>query len=338
MLNGRNYGLDDLIAIIIRKLREGAEAQFGNIGSTVVVGRPVIFSGAKTAADEAFALDRLKSAVLKAGFKHVSFELEPVAAAYGYDRQLTQDQLVLIGDFGGGTSDFSVVKLGPKARMAKDRKFILGNQGVPIAGDTFDSRIVRHLVAPTLGSESSYRSMGKDLPVPIWLYHRLASWHLVSFLKTRQTMEMLRQIKTQAEEPQKIEALIHIISHDLGYSLYRAVEHAKIELSDRESTRFVFFESPIDIEANLTRNEFESWIAEDIKMIEDCVDGLLKSCNLQPVHIDSVFLTGGSAFVPAVRRIFIERFGEQNIKGGEELTTVARGLALSAAANSEYKF
>src|SRR5882724_2053814 len=133
MLNGRNYALDDLIAIIVRKLREGAEAQFGNIGSSVVVGRPVLFSGAKTPADEEFALDRLKSAVIKAGFKHVKFEFEPVAAAYGYDRQLTQDQLVLIGDFGGGTSDFSVVKLGPRARKARDRKFVLGNQGVPLA-------------------------------------------------------------------------------------------------------------------------------------------------------------------------------------------------------------
>jgi len=150
-------------------------------------------------------------------------------------------------------------------------------------------------------------------------------------------MEMLRQIETQSEEPKKIEALRHIISHDLGYALYRAVEHAKVDLSKQESTRFVFYEPPIDIEANLTRKEFESWIAEDIQMIADCVDGLLKSCNLQPVHIDSVFLTGGSAFVPAVRQIFIERFGEMNIKGGEELTTVARGLALSAAASSEYK-
>jgi len=176
--------------------------------------------------------------------------------------------------------------------------------------------------------------MGKDLPVPIWLYHRLASWHLVSFLKTRQTMEMLRQIKTQADEPEKIDALRHIISDDLGYALYRAVEHAKVELSKQESTQFVFYEPPADIEARLTRKEFESWIAEDIQLIADCVDNLLKSCNLQPVHIDSVFLTGGSAFVPAVRQIFIDRFGEQNIRGGEELTTVARGLALSAAAGA----
>jgi hypothetical chaperone protein len=240
--------------------------------------------------------------------------------------------MVLIGDFGGGTSDFSLVRLGPKTRKAKDRKFVLGNQGVPIAGDTFDSRIVKHLIAPILGSESTYRSMGKDLPVPIWVYHRLASWHLVSFLKSRQTMEMLRQVKTQAEQPERIEALQHIISNDLGYALYRAVEHAKVELSHRDTTRFVFYEPPVDIEATLSRKRLESWIADDIRMIADCVDGLLKTCNLQPSDVDTVFLTGGSAFVPAVRQVFIERFGEQNIRGGEELTTVARGLALSAAA------
>ena len=167
-INGRHYTLEDLIAIILRRLRNAAIEQFGIAASQVVLGRPVRFAGADNAKDEQLALRRLKTAAELAGFQQTSFELEPVAAAYQYETQLDHDELVLIGDFGGGTSDFTLARLGPGRKKAGHNP-VLGTSGVAIAGDTFDSRIMMRLVAPKLGLGSHYVSLGKELPVPVWV-------------------------------------------------------------------------------------------------------------------------------------------------------------------------
>lgn len=331
-LFGYQYTLEELIAIIIRKLKQSAESQFGELGDRVVVGRPVEFAGTETVEDEEFALSRLRSALEMAGFNEVIFEYEPVAAAYYYETQLTKDELVLIGDFGGGTSDFTLIKLGPSSRRSIDRrKDILGNEGVGLAGDIFDSRIVKNLIAPELGAGTHYRSLGKLLPIPYWLFEKLSRWHHVSFLHTRQTLEMLRQLKAQAEAPEKLTALTHLIKSDLGYQMYRSVEQTKVSLSSQTEAKLNFSNAPIRIDQSLTRSRFEEWLVGDIAAIEGCVQRLLDKCNVKPQEVGSVFLTGGSAFVPAVRRIFEQRFGSDRLRGGEELTTVAKGLALRAA-------
>src|SRR5829696_9229794 len=232
-INGRNYTLEDLIAIILRRLRTAAMEQFGTSASQVVLGRPVRFSGAENEAGEQLALQRLKTAAELAGFQQVSFELEPVAAAYQYETQLDHDELVLIGDFGGGTSDFTLARLGPGRKKA-GRSPVLGTSGVAIAGDTFDSRIMMRLVAPKLGLGSHYISLGKELPVPVWVYSQLSSWHHMFLLRDPKTMRILREVKRQATEPDKVAALIQIISENLGYALYRAVEHTKVELTEKE--------------------------------------------------------------------------------------------------------
>jgi hypothetical chaperone protein len=186
------------------------------------------------------------------------------------------------------------------------------------------------VVAPKLGLGSEYRSLGKVLPMPSWLYQKLSSWHLVSFLKDRQTTGMLAQIRSQSFEPEKIDALLHIIKNDLGYKLYRSVERAKVDLSNQEMSLFFFKDAPVEIREKLRRLDFETWVQPEIGSIENCVDRLLDRCNVAPGDVDSVFLTGGSAFVPAVRRLFRRKFGADRLRGGEELTTVARGLALRA--------
>ena len=187
---GETFSLEELIGILLRHLRRSAEAQLGDLGSTLVVGRPVHFSGTKNDDDDEFAVNRLRSALRNAGFDDVHFLPEPVAAAYEYQRRLDHDELVLIADFGGGTSDFSIVRL--KAKQSATAGFenqVLGNDGVGIAGDTFDSKLVRHLVAPMLGLGSQYKTeFGKILPVPNWLYEHLERWHYLSFLKTRKNM------------------------------------------------------------------------------------------------------------------------------------------------------
>jgi hypothetical chaperone protein len=328
---GRNYTLHDLISIILRKLREAAEKDLGEFGKKVVIGRPVHFVGARDGDDDDFALKRLKLAFEKAGFEEVSFEFEPVAAAYQYEQNLDHDELVLIGDFGGGTSDFSLIRLGPKARLERDKRGnILSNDGVGIAGDALDSEIVMAVVALRLGWGSCYRSMGKLLPMPSWLYQKLSSWRHVSFLKDHQATTLLTQIRPQSLEPEKIDALLHIIWNDLGYKLHRSIERAKVELSNHELSLVSFKDSPVEIREKARRLDFEAWIQPAISRIENCVERLLERCHVKPGDVDSVFLTGGSAFVPAVRRVFKRKFGADRLRGGEELTTVARGLALKA--------
>ena len=331
-INGRYYTLEDLIAIILRRLRTTVIEQFGGPCTSVVLGRPVRFAGADTEADETLALNRLRSAAELAGFSEVTFELEPVAAAFQYETQLDHDELVLIGDFGGGTSDFTLAHLGP-GRKQTGRNPVVGTAGVAIAGDTFDSRIMMNLVAPKLGLGSHYVSLGKELPVPVWLYSQLSSWHRTFFLKEPKTMAVLREVKNQASEPAKVKALIQVISDNLGYALYRAVESTKVELTENENAGFMFSHSSVNIEDTLERWRFESWIQEDIQQIATCVKTLINQHNVNYSDIGSVFLTGGSSFVPYVRRFFAKTFGSYKLRGGEELTTVAKGLALRALEN-----
>jgi len=342
---GKHYSLEDLIARILTDLRLAAEQQFAQPIRHATVGRPVRFIGAETDADEAFALARLRSAFIHAGFESVSFELEPVAAAHSYEATLDRNELILIGDFGGGTSDFSLLRVGPQARRqrrSKEQSTLLGNAGLDLAGDSFDARIIRKLVSPALGADSYERQSGspgingpKLIPaVPAWIYANLERWHYLSFLKTRNVAEILRGARARANESEKIAALISLIEEDLGYQLHQAIERIKLELSRATCARFRFHDGSMEIEANVTRADFERWIADDLAAIEACVDGLLSSANIAPESVDRVFLTGGSSFVPAVRRIFTRRFPDRSAGGarivtGNEFTSVARGLALS---------
>ena len=325
---GETYALEELIGILLRYLRKAAEEQWGDLGSALVVGRPVHFSGTKDPADDTFALDRLRIAFANAGFHDVCFLEEPVAAAYKYREQLDHDELALIADFGGGTSDFSLVKLEAKS----SESLVIGTDGVGIAGDTFDSKLVRNLVAPIIGLGSRYTTQfGKTLTAPNWLYEHLERWHHLSFLKTRKNMELLRKIRFQAVEPEKIEALINLVDHDLGYWLYQAIERTKRALSDETTTGFGFEEGAVMIEKAVTRSDFESWIAPEVQAIGDCIDRLLAKCNIKPKEVDTIFMTGGSSFVPAIRAVFENKFGlEIHIRAGEEFTSVAEGLAIHA--------
>ena len=322
-----SYTIQELIAIVLKRLL--AEAGRPAPDGPVVLGRPVRFAGAEAEDDDAFAETRLREAAAAAGLADVVFEFEPVAAALEYDRRLDHDELVLIGDFGGGTSDFTLVRLGP-GRRGPARDSILGNAGVGIAGDTFDSRVVRNLMAPRFGRDLAYRSLDTKLEMPAWIYRNLERWHYVSFLKSKRTVDMLRGLRPQVDEPERIEALLHLIEQDLGFAMYRSVDLAKCRLSAEEETVLEFVDPPVDVVERLERGDFEDWVHEDVRAMAACVDGLLGGCGAAPGDVDSVFLTGGSSLVPIVRRYFERRFGAGRLRGGGELTTVAKGLALRA--------
>ena len=326
---GRQFSVEDLITIMLRDIRTQAEEQIGAFAGPIVVGRPVHYSNADTEEDNQFALDRLKRALEKAGVGPVIFEYEPVAAAYFYESTLDHDELIMIGDFGGGTSDFSLLRVGPGARRDNAHR-IFGTEGVSLAGDAFDARVVRNLISLKLGRTSEYRSLDKVLPMPEWVYSDLERWHYLSFLKSNDTIQMLRSIQAQSFEPEKIGALLHIIQNDLGFYLHRSVQQMKAELSSELIGSFVFEDHVVQMRGRVKRATFEGWIEEDLQRIRGCIDRLLGKTSIGSSEVDRIFLTGGSSLVPAVRAIFQQRFGAEKITSGSEFTSVAKGLALRA--------
>src|ERR1700727_2522267 len=309
---GRRYRIEELISRILTDLRLSAEREFDQPVRHATIGRPVRFVGAESVADDDFAVERLRQAFLHAGFESVAFEMEPIAAAYAYESTLDHDELILIGDFGGGTSDFSLLHVGPGVRRrGRTPQDLLGNSGVGLAGDAFDAKIVRKLVSPALGSESHVRSLNKILPaVPAWIYANLERWHYLSFLRTANVVEILKSARLRALEPEKIEALITLIDEDLGYHLHQAVQRVKFELSHSDVAEFHFRDGSMDIRIAVTREAFEGWIADELQALEQCIDSLLETSGVTRRQVDRVFLTGGTSLLPAVRRIFEQRFGE----------------------------
>ena len=326
---GRVFSLEDLITIMLRDIRVQAEAQFGTFDGPIVVGRPVRYSNADTDDDNQFALGRLKRAFEKAGIRNIVFEYEPVAAAYFYESTLDHDELILIGDFGGGTSDFSLLRVGPTARREGVHR-ILGTEGVALAGDSFDSRIIHNLVSLKLGRGSEYRSVDKILPMPEWIYSDLSRWHYLSFLKSNDTIQMLRSIKANSLEPDKVASLLHIVQSDLGFTLHQSVQGLKTELSRELIGNFLFEDSVLKMNGRVRRPTFEGWIEGDLEKIRACIDRLILATGIAETDVDRVFLTGGSSLVPAVRNVFEKRFGAVRISSGSEFTSVAKGLALRA--------
>ena len=323
------YALERLIDIVGKHIGDHLT---GPGPRRIVLGRPVHFSVPADDELDDFAAGRLHEAMRLAGFDEIAFEYEPVAAAYAYEARLTRDARILIGDFGGGTSDFTVMQVGPGVRQRGRRPTdILGTDGVPLAGDAFDKQLVRHLVAPRLGLGDEYLSPpDKELPVPSWPYERLERWHHLSFLRSPDTLGILERVRRTAVHPDKLEAFLWLIRHDLGFQLHEAVQRTKFTLSAAPEAEFAFESGAATVRTRVTRDDFERWIGDDLATIAACVDRLMAATGLAPGDIDRVFLTGGSSFVPAVRQIFIDRFGAGTVTGGEELTSVATGLALRA--------
>lgn len=323
-LFGKLFKLEDLIGVFLGDLSAGLE---GLAGTPLVSGRPVVFAGERP--DEELALGRLRASYAKAGMPNVDFAYEPLGAAYWYARGLTAPQTMLVADFGGGTSDFSVMRFEPGA-TGRLKAIPLSHAGVGVAGDTFDYRIIEHAVSPALGKGTQYRSFGKLLPIPAHYHAAFAQWHRLSLMKSRETMAELKALIRDAVEPGRLEDLLTVIEYDLGYELYRAVSAAKIALSSQDETVLSFRQMGIAIETPIRRGEFEGWIAADVGAIEAALDRALAEAGVAAGGVEAVFMTGGTSHVPAVRALFDRRFGAGRIHVGDAFRSVASGLALLA--------
>ena len=321
---GARHTIEELIAILLHHLKTASQGTIGAVSNKVVAGRPVRFAG--DYADDDLAVRRLHDAFGMAGFDDLSFAYEPLAAAYFYAAKLAQPETCLIADFGGGTSDFSVVRFEPGPDGPRTTP--LGHTGIGVAGDTFDYRIVQHVVCPLLGKNSYYRSFGKRLEVPKSYYTQFERWHHLSMLRNPRTLRDIREIKRTGEQPEALAGLLHIIEDELGFHLYQAVNQAKLALSKERQASFEFRHAPVDIVCDIKRSDFEIWIENDLQAIERTMLSALSTADVDEAQISKVFMTGGTSLVPAVRRLFEQRFDAGRMIHGDEFSSVAAGLAL----------
>ncbi|HEY8564696.1 MAG TPA: Hsp70 family protein [Beijerinckiaceae bacterium] len=319
------YRFEDLLAAFLRTLVRHAEGSLDFGVERLVIGRPVRFAGHNP--DEALAMERYRAAFGRLGVQHAHYVYEPVGAAFFFARQLTRDATVLVADFGGGTSDFSVMRFSREGGQL--RAAPLGHAGIGIAGDSFDARIVDRVVAPRLGKGGLYRSMGgKLLTLPVHPYANLSRWNQLALMKGSGELKELRELARVALEPEPLERFVDIVEHDHGFALYRAVSEAKVALSHADGTRFRFAAGESVIETTITRQDFERWIAPDVERIAATLDESLDQAGIGADAIDRVFLTGGTSFVPAIRRLFVGRFGEERLTSADQFESIASGLAL----------
>jgi len=323
---GRAYRFEDLFAAFFRQVRAHASPQLHALPRDVIVGRPVAYAGSRP--DPALAMKRYEAALAPFGFERIRQVYEPVAAAFFYAQSLEESATVLVADFGGGTTDYSVIAFERDA--AGLRAEALGHAGVGVAGDRFDYRIIDHVILPQLGKGTTYRSMGKRLELPRSCFASFASWHELSVMKTSRAFGELKEVATFSDAPELVGRFVSLVESDQGYPLYKAVSEAKEALSRDEATRFSFQGRGVSIESTIRRADFEAWIEPELEAIETALEEALANASVSERDIDRVFLTGGSSFVPAVRRIFERRFGAERIDAGNEFVSIANGLATIA--------
>ncbi|MBY9065496.1 Hsp70 family protein [Hyphomonas sp. WL0036] len=323
VIQNRNWQFEDLLAAYLRRLGERAGTPWP---SRVVMGRPVRFAGAQ--ADESLARKRYETALERLGFETILHVYEPVAAAFFYAQRLTAASTILVADFGGGTSDFSIIRFDPAG--GKLHAQALSHSGIGIAGDAFDQKIIEHVVAPLFGKGSTFQSNGKTLPVPSSFYSRFAQWNQLSIMRhTRDYADLLKMVHV-SDQPALIQAFIDFLEADASYLLYRSVARAKSDLSAADGARFSLQAGSLNIERDITRAEFDDWISEDVGAIRETVDLALARGGLRTDEIDRVFLTGGTSYVPALRRSFEDQFGAGKVETGDQFVSIAHGLALIA--------
>lgn len=327
-VKAKRYGFLDILGLFIAELKRRAEGELGGAIDTVVCGRPVHFVDDDAKADRA-AQDQLESAVRAQGFRHVDFQYEPIAAALDYERQVRGEKLALIVDLGGGTSDFSVVRVSPERARAADRSAdILATAGVHIGGTDFDRLLSMAKVMPELGLGT--RTLDGKRHLPVAPYHDLSTWHRINLLYNAQTLRDLRGTMRESRVPERVEMMVELIEDRLGHRLVGAVEAAKIALSDQDETDFAFAVRDRHIKTKMTIADLTGALHSAVGRIEGTVGEVLQRAGVAADAIDSLILTGGSTQVPAIAARLRALFPEAELVRTDVLGSVGLGLAMDA--------
>lgn len=327
-IDGRALPFRELIALFVRELKRRAEQAAGQSFTQAVLGRPVRFIDDDDTAD-GLAQATLEEIARAAGFRDVVFQYEPIAAAFDYELRIDREELVLIADIGGGTSDFSLVRLGP-ARAKKDDRHddILANAGVHIGGTDFDKYLSLTAAMPLLGLGSK---LNNGLEVPSGHYFNLATWHTINFAYTQKVWREVQDLARQASERDKLALLLKLIEQHDGHWLAMQVEEGKIALSNQGVATLPLDRLGPHLQLALERASFDSAISHLVNNIENTVRGLLAQAGIAADEIDTVFFTGGSSGVPSLRQKIAQLMPSARRVEGDLFGSIGTGLALDAA-------
>ena len=314
------YSLEDLIALYLTVTRARAERLLGQEIRQVVLGRPVHF-----AADEAgdrLAEARLLHAAFRAGYEKVYLQYEPVAAAHKYALDLARPENALVFDFGGGTLDITVMRLGD------GRPRVLATGGIPIAGDVFDQKLVRAKLPRHFGEGSLYGPRHKALTVPHWIYDSFADWQTILQLQSAENKQILREIAQTAQRKHQLEALLALVSGNYGLKMFDIVEGAKRVLSEKRGAEIALEGPDFNVREFVTRGEFEGLIRGETRAIERHLLETVTASGLRPEQIDIVIRTGGSALIPVFHEMLGRHFGEAKVRTIDTFSSVTAGLGI----------
>lgn len=314
------YSLEDLIALYLTVTRARAERLLGQEIRQVVLGRPVHFAADETG--DRLAEARLLHAAFRAGYETVYLQYEPVAAAHSYALGLARPENALVFDFGGGTLDITVMRLG------EGRPRVLATGGIPIAGDVFDQKLVRAKLPRHFGEGSLYGPRHKALTVPHWIYDSFADWQTILQLQSAENKQILREIAQTAQRKHQIEALLALVSGNYGLKMFDVVEGAKRVLSEKRGAEIALEGPGFAVREFVTRGEFESLIRGETRAIEQHLLETVVASGLRPEQIDIVIRTGGSALIPVFHEMLGRHFGEAKVRSIDTFSSVTAGLGV----------
>jgi hypothetical chaperone protein len=329
---GRGAKYLDIVAGYLKHLKGRAEAQAGGPIRRAVLGRPVFFVDDDPARD-AQAQAALEAAARQVGFDDLQFQYEPIAAAFDYERSVDREQIVLVADIGGGTSDFSVVRVGPQRIDLLDRKAdILANHGVHVAGTDFDRRIELAAILPLYG----YGAYGPSVAgapareVPSGVYFDLATWHLINTVYSPGRVAELRGMRGFYGDPKHHERLMVVVDERLGHELMARAEAAKIDVADGGATTIDLSHTERHLAAALTERQAVDAIEVDIARIVDAAGEAVAQAALQPAQVDALYFTGGSTGLRLLADRIAAAFPSAQVARGDRFASVATGLGLHA--------
>lgn len=324
----RRYPFAEIIAEFLRFLRTAATAELGKAPDAVVIGRPAFFVDDDAVSDR-LAESQLAAAARSAGFTSIEFQFEPIAAALHYEQSVTREEVALVADIGGGTSDFSIVRVSPELATKSDRRAdILGTNGVHIGGTDFDRQLSMAALMPFLGLRSKLKSKGLDAPA--WYFADLATWHRINRLYDPKVMTQIKGVHRDSAEPEKIERLLGVLEQRKGHALLARIEQAKIDLSAAKTAKVTLSDIVENLSLDVQRGRFEDAIGENLERIDGRVRDVLRLASLKPKDVRTVFLTGGSSGVPAVRAAILKSVPSAQVVEGDAFGSVATGLAIDA--------